>query len=386
MNTKFQKARTVASIIVAVLLIAVCAIFRNAWYAYVLIVAATAAAILLPGKIAMNTWQKVLSWIAIAVILLISVAFCRSDMQVSFAANAYRSFQRLNNYTYTLLTGDSNSRNTEGRISEAYVFSSWTPPAGYTQKEIALPNAKGYYLAKEDGDHRHVIYYIHGGSYVRKYAAWYNDVVLRFSRAADDRDVFALDYRTAPEDVYPCALEDAKDGFDYLLGLGYAPDDIIVAGDSAGGGLCTALTMYLRDLGYEPFYKLILSSPWADLSQQGPSYKVNRTIDVYFGAYFADNVPDPARIPYYAGDNDLTTPYISPVYGTFDHFPPTLIISGSDEMLLSDSYTIHDKIVESGGYAELIVKHGMWHCYFVTFPLCAESQEAWSIVQDFIHE
>lgn len=355
-------------------------------YAYLLIIAAVAAVVILPNKLSMKISQKAVMWIVFAAVLVVSVVFCRSDMQVSFVANVYRSTQRFQHYTYNFFTGDITGRNTEGNVTESYETSSWTPPAGYTQNEIKLENARGYYLSKEGGNHNQVVYYIHGGAYMYKYSAWYNDVVMRYSKAADDADVFALDYRTAPEDVYPCALEDAVDGYDYLLEQGYAPEDIIVAGDSAGGGLSTALTMYLRDHGYAPFSKLILSSPWADVSQKGASYTENRTIDVMFGAHDANRVPEPALMPYYAGENDVTTPYISPVYGTFENFPPTLIISGSDEMLLSDSYTVYGKIIESGGEAELIAKHGMWHCYFAVFPWCAESQEAWQTVADYIHK
>ncbi len=384
-----MKKKNIVRILLLAILFAILmfvnAVLQNAWYSYLILALCFAFTVYAPRILRQKKRVLcVLSWVLFAVMLTSALTVCRSDRQVSFVANAYRSYKRMESHVYNAVTGAGLGRNAEGKSSESYDFSCWTPPKGYDQAEIYLPEARGYLLKKENGNHDKVVYYIHGGSYVVKYRRWYNDITLRFSVAAGDSDVFALDYRTAPEDVYPCALLDAVDGYEYLLSQGYEPKNIIVAGDSAGGGLSTALTMYLRDNGYPMFSKLVLSSPWLDLSQSGRSYTENATDDVLFGAFQEEMLPRPVRIPYYAGDGDLTDPYISPVYGTFEDFPSTFILAGSDEIFLSDSQTAYEKLSKSGCEVKYLEKHGMWHCYFVTFPWCRESAEAWELVQDFI--
>lgn len=364
-------------------LLLVSIVLQNAWYAYVILSVVYAGLLFMP-RLRLKVVYRVLACILSICLVLTSLILCRSDMRVSFSANLYRSYQRLIRYTYNAVTGDTLNRNAEGVISEQYDFESRQSPKGYEQTEILLANARGYFLQKEGGDHESVVYYVHGGAYMMKYAAWYNDIVCRYSAAAGDADAFALDYRTAPENPYPAALQDAVDGYEYLLAQGYDPDRIVVAGDSAGGGLSVALTMYLRDHAYPMFHRLVLSSPWTDLTQTGDSYTENCTVDILFGGFRAENVPSPPLMPYYVGSDDAKNPYISPVFGSYEGFPATLIIAGEDEMLLSDSVTAYEKIKESGGVASLIVKHGMWHCYFILFPWCTESEEAWDAVERFL--
>ena len=171
----------------------------------------------------------------------------------------------------------------------------------------------------------------------------YNETALHFSNICKDADVFSLDYRTAPNDVFPCALEDAIDGYEWILKQGYKPENIYFCGESAGAGLCLALTLWLRDNKKEMPNGLILSSPWTDMAAEGESYRTKRKEDYYFG------YPDESKVPkhpvpiVYAGKHNLYDPYLSPVYGEYHDFPPMLIQTGEAELLLSDSDTVVSK-------------------------------------------
>ena len=197
--------------------------------------------------------------------------------------------------------------------------------------------------------------------------------------------MFSLDYRTAPDDPYPAALNDAADGYRYLLDAGYATEDIIVAGDSAGGGLSLSLTLKLRDEGAPLPAGLILSSPFTDQTAAGGSYKTNATKDVYFGGWSADNVRVPLLKPLYAGDHDLTDPYLSPAFGDYRDMPPALIIAGSDEMLLSDSETVAARMQAAGRDVKLSVYHGMYHTFNIVTPAFRESRAAWKETAEFVN-
>ncbi len=272
------------------------------------------------------------------------------------------------------------------RPKKPYNYKTWTPPEGYSNDLVSLSKSKGYLLTKEDGDHEKVIYHLHGGAYIIFYQAYYNKVAVKYSKAYDDADVFSLDYRTAPDAYHPAALEDALEGYEWLLKHGYHPKNIIVTGDSAGGGLSLALSLYLRDHEKAMPRKLILSSPWTDLTQEGESYKKNMKTDVFFGSKSARKSPRYPVPILYAGDSDLKEPYLSPIFADYKGMPPMLIQSATDEMLLSDSTTVVEKVQASGGKVEFFEYKGMFHTFYVTMPSLPESKQAWKRVYEFIHK
>ena len=161
---------------------------------------------------------------------------------------------------------------------------------------------------------------------------------------------------------------------------GYKAENIILAGDSAGGGLSLALCMYLRDHGYDLPMGIIAMSPWTDLTASGESYDYNFEKDPLYGNTRESLIYENA----YPGDHDKTDPYISPVFGSFKDFPPMLIQVGSNEMLLSDSETVAEKARAEGVKVRLHVYEGMFHDFQMAYTAIPESKKAWAEAGRFI--
>ncbi|TFY78213.1 hypothetical protein EWM64_g5796 [Hericium alpestre] len=170
-----------------------------------------------------------------------------------------------------------------------------------------------------------VIIYLHGGAYYLFSAATHRGITVPLSRFADAR-VFAVDYRLAPETRFPGPLHDAVSAYFRLIDdLHIPPENITVAGDSAGGGLALALLMYLRDNHYPLPSGAILMSPWVDLTRSCDSWESNEPYDVISFPPSGDHL-DPVAC--YLGphmERYLTHPYASPLFGDFRGLPPLLI-------------------------------------------------------------
>ncbi len=238
----------------------------------------------------------------------------------------------------------------------------------------------------EKGEEKHLlIFYVHGGGFVSPFSNLYNKTALHFSQIGGNADVFSIDYRTTPENVFPAALMDAVDGYHWLLEQGYAAEKITLCGESAGGGLCLALTLWLRDHGEPLPGALVLSSPWTDMTASGRSYQTRKTEDAFFGH------PDPAKVPQYpvpilyAGQHDLQDPYLSPVFGDYRGFPPMLIQTGEAELLLSDSETVVKRAREAGTKVDYYIYPGMYHTFYIINPSFRESKAAWQRIQQWLN-
>ncbi len=174
-------------------------------------------------------------------------------------------------------------------------------------------------------------------------------MAIRYSALYDGAFVFSIDYRTAPKYMYPCALEDAIEGYQYLRKERFEAKDIVVAGDSAGGGLSLSLTLYLRDHNFPLPKCLILSSPATDLTGSGKSRIEKITSDPMFGApSLEEGIKNPLNLPY-AKEEELKDPYVSPAFGDYKGMPPMLIQTGENEILLSDSDMVYEKTSQAGG-------------------------------------
>ncbi|MCM1172067.1 MAG: alpha/beta hydrolase [Clostridium sp.] len=227
---------------------------------------------------------------------------------------------------------------------------------------------------------RLVILQLHGGGYVNAFKNNYRTMAGLYSEAGDGADVLSIDYRVAPEHPFPAAFEDALAAYDWLLARGYGENEIILAGDSAGGGLAMAVCHYLKDAGRKLPAGIIAMSPWTDVAATGASYRDNYEIDPIFGQ-------DEDSLIYnnpYVAENDPENPYISPMYGDFAGFPPMLIQVGTHEMLFSDSETVAAKAKEAGVKVKLSVYEGMFHVFQMAAKLMPESKQAWTEVQGFI--
>ena len=200
------------------------------------------------------------------------------------------------------------------------------------------------------------ILYLHGGAYTAgglDYAKGFGALLASETRL----NVFCVAYRLAPEYKYPAALNDAFTAYRYLLERGYQPEHITLAGESAGGGLALALALKIRDEQMPLPAGIACISPWTDLSFSGASYRNN----VYRDPSLIRESLAYSVIAYAAGHE--YEPYVSPAFGDYTGFPPCLFFAGSDEILLSDTKTVHYNLQRAGVSSELIVEDGMWHVY-----------------------
>ncbi|KAJ1795722.1 hypothetical protein LPJ59_004186 [Coemansia sp. RSA 2399] len=199
-----------------------------------------------------------------------------------------------------------------------------------------------------DGSRR-VILYLHGGGYRYGSPASHRLLVGRIALRTGLRCV-SVDYRLATPHPYPAQLHDAYIAFCYLLQQGFVPEDIVIAGDSAGGNLALILALLLRHTGVTKIRGLVLLSPWADLAVCRPSVEYNRPYDTLF-AHPLTSPLGHARMYYAPGRklsqemlDDLAHPLVSPIGGDFKDFPPTLIQAGDKEVLYDEITQLHTNI------------------------------------------
>lgn len=226
-------------------------------------------------------------------------------------------------------------------------------------------------------DPRRVVLYLHGGGYIVGSAASYRDRarVLSYRCRAE---VFIPDYRLAPENPFPAALEDALAAWDYVTAQ--RPDaPLAIAGDSAGGGLTLSLIAALRDAGKRLPDGAVLISPWADLAITGESITSNHGKDVWMNRHSLE-----AWSRYYVGGSDARHPGISPLYADYTGFPPLYLVVGGDEVMLDDSLRVEAKAKAAGVDVEACVGRRMQHDFPITLPWLEESREAWERIVSFL--
>lgn len=257
----------------------------------------------------------------------------------------------------------------------------WIVPDCFNMTHIELKNFSMKLLSlKENPSQDHVILQLHGGGYMGAVRNAYYVFAGLYNEVSHGCNVLTPDYRVAPEHPYPAALEDAVASYQWLLDKGYYGEQIIVAGDSAGGGLAMALCMYLKDHHMPMPGGVVAMSPWTDLTASGESYETNYERDPLFG-----NTKDSLiYVNDYAGDHDKMDCYISPLFGDFRGFPPMLIQVGSLEMLLSDSVSVAAKAREQGIRVRLNIYEGMFHVFQMAYLNIPESKKAWAEVGKFI--
>ena len=214
---------------------------------------------------------------------------------------------------------------------------------------------QGAWIMPQDQRRGGVVLYLHGGGYTcgsLEYAKGFSSVLA----AECGVRVFCAAYRLAPEHRYPAAVEDALEAYQYLLKKGYAGHQILLCGESAGGGLIYALCLKLKELGLPLPCGLIGISPWTDLTGSGKSYEENREVDPSMS---------PELLQFYAKcyTDDPADPLCSPLFGDLTGFPPSLLFVGGDEVMLDDTRMLHEKLVKCGCRSKLIVAPERWHAY-----------------------
>lgn len=202
-----------------------------------------------------------------------------------------------------------------------------------------------------------VILYLHGGGYTcgsLEYSKGFGSKLA----SSFGLKVLCCAYRLAPENPFPCALEDALEAYKYLVLSGFTPKRIILCGESAGGGLCYSLCIKLSQLGIELPAGIIAISPWTDLTSSGKSYEENAELDPSMTKQ---------RLQFFADcyTQNKLDPLASPLFFEDVKFPPSLIMVGSHEVMLDDAVLMHKKLQSAGCRSRLITAPNMWHAYIL---------------------
>lgn len=237
----------------------------------------------------------------------------------------------------------------------------------------------GHLLTPPDTDGSLTGIYLHGGGYVYGSLRSHGHMVGEIARAARCR-MFFVDYRRAPEHPYPAALDDAVAAYRSLLADGTAASDVVLAGDSAGGGLVLTTLLKLRDSGLPLPAAAACVSPWTDLTGSGESY---RTLE-HEDPMVSKSVVDLVSASYLAGTAP-TLPYVSPLFGDLAGLPPVLLQVGSREILRSDAERFAAGLREAGGTGVLEVWPGMVHVWHLHHSRLAKAREAVSRLGGWLH-
>ena len=265
------------------------------------------------------------------------------------------------------------------------ISSSWQPKKGYTLDKIEVEGVPIERTTPENGGNGKVVLILHGGGYVWPLMDSSREGAIMYCEFTDGAQVINVDYRVAPTDLYPAALEDCVVAYKWILEQGYKGKDILLIGESAGGGLVLALPLYLRDHGIETPKACIALSPWADVDDKSPSRQINIEKDVLLGRGGC-TIADQVQKHDYSGDWDLKTPYLSPYYGDYTDFPDLLLQAGTFEVLYDDSVKVYEKALAAGVNVKLSSYYGMSHCFQALFPEIPESKMAWKEIRDFMRE
>ena len=262
-----------------------------------------------------------------------------------------------------------------GELRKKLVEPKWKCPDCFSMTEIILPRFQMEFLCSKESPRKdYVILQLHGGGYIGAMRNAYRSFAGLYCEVSKGMGVLTIDYRVAPENPYPAALEDAVEAYGWLRDAGWSSRQIILAGDSAGGGLALALCMYLKDHNRRLPGGLVLMSPWADLTASGPSYEDNFERDPLFGKTKDSLI---YSREYLGNHNNPKEPYISPMFGEYGGFPPMLILAGSVELLLSDSVGVAYKAKRQGVKVRLHIYPGMFHVFQMGMMMMPESKRAW---------
>lgn len=214
-----------------------------------------------------------------------------------------------------------------------------------------------------------VLLYLHGGAYVAGSSYTHRRMVSYLAHYSGCR-ALVPNYRLAPEHPFPAGLEDCVAVYRALLDT-LPAKNIVVAGDSAGGGMTMALLLSLREAGDPLPAAAYLLSPWLDLTGSGESASTRATVDPMF-----DIKDMPKASAHYAPQDRQRDPLVSPVFADPKGLPPMLIQVGDEEILLSDSTRLAERISAVGGDVNLQVWPGMWHVFQYYIRRIPEAERA----------
>ena len=225
-----------------------------------------------------------------------------------------------------------------------------------------------------------IFVYLHGGGYCIGSSRTTHRIGLANLSKTTSCTIHSIDYRLAPTHPYPAALDDATEAWKAIV-ADNPESQIILSGDSAGGGLSLALMMRLRDEDFRLPDAAVLFSPWADLTCSSKTYKTLAKAD----PMIPPTIPNHCAGHYVPDSVDRNNPYVSPIFGDFKGLPRTLILVGGKEILLDDSRIVGEHAVAAGADFEVDIWPNMFHDWWLFGPFIPEAKQCLLKVADWIH-
>lgn len=252
-------------------------------------------------------------------------------------------------------------------------------PQGITIKKEVIHTIISDWMIPENAPGNKLIFYVHGGGYV---SGSCNDHRTLVSKIALNAGTTCLlyEYGLAPEDPFPAALDDSLNVYKAILEKGYKPENIVIMGESAGGGLCLVILLALRDKDIPLPKAAVAISPWTDLSCSSETYQTKNKVSL--APLNSWNVFS----HYYVAGNDVKNPYISPLFGELSGLPPLFINAGNSDELFDDGRKFAEKARQAGVDVFFREGEGMIHCYPMMAPFFPEATEAMNEIVKFIKQ
>ncbi|WAL68372.1 alpha/beta hydrolase [Amycolatopsis cynarae] len=243
-------------------------------------------------------------------------------------------------------------------VIERAALGSGRLPRGTTVEHVALGNCAAELVrAPGTGDGERILVYFHGGGFVAGSARAWRPLVAALS-ATSGLPVLSVDYRLVPEHALADAVADGTDAYRWLLARGHGGDDIVLAGDSAGGGLAFLVALRLRDEGLPGPGRIAAFSPWVDFAASGESHRFNRSHDPYLSAACVGAVTELC-----VAGREPELAELSPLYADLRGLPPVLLLVGGKELLRSDGELMARRLTEAAVPCELQVWPGQMHAF-----------------------
>lgn len=220
-----------------------------------------------------------------------------------------------------------------------------------------------------------IILYLHGGAYALGSVNVHREFLARLAKTCQ-RKVLAIDYRLAPENPFPAALEDSLAAYHWLISSGYEPSNLVIAGDSAGGGLTIATLVSLRDNHFPLPACVVCISPWLNL--YSTVEKQNNNNDPILNPQILKMYSE-----YYTGHSNSTNPLISPIFADLQGLPPMLIQAGTNEILLDEITQFCNKATQAKIEIELDCWQGLFHVFQI-IPILPETKLSLEKIANFI--
>ncbi|HOP04326.1 MAG TPA: alpha/beta hydrolase [Tenuifilaceae bacterium] len=249
-------------------------------------------------------------------------------------------------------------------------------PEGIEVKPQVVNGVNSEWLIPQGSNPEKVIMYVHGGGYVSGSCNDHRGFVSKFAKNTGVKNL-VYEYGLAPEKPFPAAVNDSLLVYRWILENGFKPENILLAGESAGGGLALAILLALKEQKIPFPCGAVAISPWTDLTCSSDSYKTKNKYSVAplnSWYVFSKN---------YVGNSNPELPLISPLFGDLAGLPPILINSGEDDELYEDGEKFYIKAKQAGVDISFRKGEGMVHCYPLLSPMFPEAKEAMDEIVEF---